>query len=211
MNDGDELLASARAKLARHVPGNEAEELADLVDPTRLRPASVLLPLYEAGSEAGVLFVRRSDHLGKHAGQIAFPGGGRDRWEDDLQCALREAREEVGLDPGDVEILGALDRRPTVTGYLVSPFVGLLRRWPIDLVPDPSEVASIFTVPLERLVEPGVLRVASLEGRREIDFFDVGDDVIWGATARILREFLELVLGRPLEAGHEIPWDKVRW
>lgn len=213
MRERDDLLASLREKLER-IRSNDRglpDEMKGIVDPSTLRPASVLLPVYRAGSGSGIVFLRRSDHLGKHAGQIAFPGGGRDPCEDDVSCALREAREEVGLDPGEVEILGPLRRLPTVTGYVVSPFVGLLRRWPLPLVPDPSEVESIFTVPIERLVEPGVLRVATLEGSREINFFDVGDDVIWGATAHILRGFLELALGKPLEAGHEIPWDKVRW
>lgn len=208
MSAEDELLYSVRERLAGRRPTPVWQEV---VAPESLRPASVLLPLYSEGGEAGILFVRRSDHLGKHAGQIAFPGGGRDPLEDDLHCALREAREEVGLEPEEVEILGSLDPRPTITGYLVSPFVGRLRRWPLPLVPDPSEVASIFTVPVERLVAPGVLRVASLEGRRDISFFDVGEDVIWGATARILRDFLELVLDRPLEASGEVPWEKVRW
>ena len=199
-------LEAIRAALAGREPG-------DLVDPfapsAPVRPASGLVPVYEDGGDAHVLFVRRSDHLGKHAGQIAFPGGGREPGEDELTCALREAEEEVGIRQPGVEILGRLDRYTTITGYLVSPFVAKLD-WPCELRPDPGEVAQILHVPIARLVEPGTLRVA--DGQRGVvNFFDVGDEVIWGATARMLRQLLELELGRPLIPSGPVPWDKVRW
>ncbi|HEY0838589.1 MAG TPA: CoA pyrophosphatase [Vulgatibacter sp.] len=191
----------------------EGREPGTLVDPyapsSPVRPASVLIPVYEDRGESHILLVRRSDHLGKHAGQIAFPGGGRDPGEDELGCALREAEEEVGILRAGVEILGRLDRYGTITGYLVSPFVARLD-WPCDLRPDPGEVAAVLQVPLARLVEPGTLRVAAGE-RGAVNFFDVGDEVIWGATARMLRQLLELKLGRPLIPSGPVPWDKVRW
>jgi len=180
-------------------------------DPATLRRAAVLAPFYEEGDAPGLILVERSGALGNHPGQIAFPGGARDPGEDDLACALRESREEIGLDPAEVEVLGRLAPRPTVTGFLVSPVVGRLRRWPVPFVPAPAEVASILTVPVARLVEPGVLRVATFEGGRTVDFFDLGDHVVWGATARMIRELLERVLGRALEPGGEVPLDRVRW
>ena len=197
-------------------PADEAEptpegEFSDPADIAAMRRASVLAPFFVDGGEPGVVLVQRSDRLGKHAGQIAFPGGGRDACEDDLACALRESREEIGLPPEEVEILGRLATRPTRTGYLVSPFVGRLRRWPIPLRADPGEVASILTVPVGRLIEPGVLREATLAPGRTLNFFDVGEHVIWGATARMLREILELGLGRRLQPRGEVPWEKVRW
>jgi 8-oxo-dGTP pyrophosphatase MutT (NUDIX family) len=169
------------------------------------------VPIFEEAGEAGVVLVRRSDHLGKHAGQIAFPGGGRDPCEDELAAALRESQEEVGLPPDEVDIVGRLDRYSTITGYLVSPFVGRLRRWPLELVPDPGEVAEILAVPIRKLVEPGALSTAELGTGRTINFFEVGEQVIWGATARMLRQVLELSLGRPLEPDGQVPWDRVRW
>ena len=203
------FLRSLREAMAGRQPG----EMADPRAPEEaLRPASVLIPLYEEAGETGIVFVQRSDHLGKHAGQIAFPGGGLDPCDvDDLACALRESQEEVALPPEEVEVIGQLDRYATITGYRISPFVGRLRHWPLELVPDPGEVAAILTVPVVRLIEPGALRVASLGTGKAINFFDVGDHVIWGATARMLRQLLELALGRPLEPSGEVPWDKVRW
>ncbi|WP_373047420.1 NUDIX hydrolase [Vulgatibacter sp.] len=209
------MTADAFLEAVRHaVEGRAVGGLADAgADPERqLRPASVLIPLYEERGEPGVVLLRRSDHLGKHPGQIAFPGGGRDGCEDELACALRESQEEVGLRPEQVEILGRLDRYATITGYLVSPFIGRLRRWPLDLVPDPSEVAAILHVPIARLIEPGALRVSTFGGTRTVNFFEWGGEhVIWGATARMLRQLLELALDRPLEPSGEVPWEKVRW
>lgn len=205
MSEGRDL-AAIRASL-------HDREVGDLSDPgapsATLRPASVLVPVYEDRGDTRILLLRRSDHLGKHPGQIAFPGGGRDPGEDELACALREAEEEVGIVRAGVEILGRLDRYATVTGYLVSPFVAKLG-WPCELRPDPGEVASILEVPIARLIEPGTLRVAD-GSRGVVNFFDVGDEVIWDATARMLRQLLELKLGRPLVPSGPVPWEKVRW
>lgn len=191
--------------------GLESERPGDQVPELQLRPASVLAPFFEEGGEAGVLLLERSQDLLKHAGQLAFPGGGRDPGESDLACALREAREEIGLDPGSVEILGRLESRPTVTGYRVTPWIGRLQVWPQELSLDPGEVASILPVPVGRLIEPGALRVAKLGREIPVDFFVVDDHVVWGATARMLREALEIALGRELEPSGQPPWEKVRW
>ncbi|AKU92358.1 NUDIX hydrolase [Vulgatibacter incomptus] len=200
-------VASIRAALA----GREVGVLTERgLSVEGLRPASVLVPVYEDAQGAGIVLLRRSDHLGKHAGQIAFPGGGREPGETELDCALREAREEVGIDPERVEILGRLDRYPTITGYLVSPFVARLD-WPHRLEPDPEEVAAILYAPVARLIAPGTLRVAEASRSHPVNFFALDDEVIWGATARMLRQLLELALGRPLVPSGEVPWEKVRW
>ena len=176
-----------------------------------LRRASVLVPIYEEEGEPTLLLVQRSADLGKHPGQLAFPGGGRDPGEDDLTCALREMREEIGISPNAVEVLGRLDPRPTYTGFLVSPFVGFLPEWPLPLLPEPGEVAGVLHVPMRRLLDPALLATHELQPGRRVDFFHVDDEVIWGATARIVRELLELALGRRLEAAGSVPWEKVRW
>lgn len=204
---GSRELDAIRAALEGREPGFLPEPLA----PEKpLRPASVLVPLFEEEEQASVLLLRRSDHLGTHPGQIAFPGGGRDAGEDDLSCALRETHEEVGIEPSRVEILGRLDRHPTITGFLVSPFVARLR-WPTPIEIDPNEVAAVLMVPLRKLVQPGTLKVVETSRTGPINFFEVGDEVIWGATARMLRQLLELWLGRPLIPQGEVPWEKVRW
>lgn len=202
-----------RRVLAGREPGAHGD-VGPGTDDTGLRAASVLVPLFEHAGDTGIVFVRRSEDLGAHAGQIAFPGGGRDTGEDELACALREAQEEIGLPPEQVEVIGRLDRYATITRYLVSPFVARLRQWPLPLAPDPREVAGILTVPVSRLTQPGALRTVTREtlaGPREINFFVVDEDVIWGATARMLRQMLELSLGRPLVPEGEVPWTKVRW
>lgn len=202
---GAEFFSAVRRGLAagRIVSEPEAEGLT---------PASVLMPLFEEDGEVGLLFLRRSDRLGHHPGQIAFPGGRREGAEDDLTCALRETREEIGLAAEELEIFGKLGRRRTTTGFAVTPFVGRLLRWPVELRADPAEVAAVLPIPVRRLIEPGALRTASFTpAGPAVDFFVVDDVVVWGATARMVRQLLELTLGRRLTPRGEVPWDKVRW
>lgn len=185
----------------------------DALAPQGLGPASVVVPLYEDADGPGVLFLRRTEGAVPHSGQIAFPGGRRKRGEDELSCALREAQEEVGLAPAHLEVLGSLDRHATVTGYLITPFVARVRSWPLPLLADPLEVAAILPVPVQRLLAPGALKASTREtpvGPRVINFFEVGDEVIWGVTAAMLRQLLELAVG-PLSPLGDVPWEKVRW
>jgi 8-oxo-dGTP pyrophosphatase MutT (NUDIX family) len=182
--------------------------------PAGARPASVVAPLYAGPEGPGVILLRKTEGLVPHSGQIAFPGGRRHPGEDELACALRETQEEIGLAPAHLEILGTLDRYATVTDYLIAPFVARLRSWPVPLVPDPHEVAAILSVPVARLLAPGTLRATVREtpvGPRTVNFFEIGDEVIWGATAAMLRQLLELAVGRPLVPEGDVPWDKVRW
>ncbi|WP_239690881.1 CoA pyrophosphatase [Chromobacterium sphagni] len=154
-----------------------------------LRPAAVLLPLVWHDDGATVLFTRRTEHLSSHPGQISFPGGKVESSDASaLAAALREAQEETGLDAGSVRVLGCLPDYATVTGYVVTPVVGLLMP-PLALSPAPDEVAEVFEVPLRLLldraaysghdyVRDGVAgRYLSFEWRRY---------TIWGATAAMM-------------------------
>ena len=164
-------------------------------------PAAVLLPLYEEEGHHNLLFIQRSNRVHDHKGQISFPGGA---WEDEDETmqatALREAFEEVGLAEGDVEVLGALDEIVTIgSNYLISPFVGVFP-WPYNLRIDRWESDEAFGVPLAALLDPTCLR----EGRDVLDgrpiasyFYHYQDRVIWGATARILHQFLDIVADIP--------------
>lgn len=147
------------------------------------------------------MLTRRAVHMRRNRGEVAFPGGRIEPGEDAGQAALREAEEEVALDPGSVELIGTLGALQTVsrTGF-IQPVVGLLGSRPV-LTANPDEVADVFDVALEDLAEPGVLREemwALPDGtERAIYFFDVCDPPVWGATARILKDLLEVVGGDP--------------
>ncbi|NBC33087.1 MAG: CoA pyrophosphatase [Alphaproteobacteria bacterium] len=164
-----------------------------------LRPAAVLVPLVIHAEGTTILLTLRTAHLQAHAGQISFPGGGREPEDaDDVATALREAEEEIGLAPGRVEIIGRLDTYVTRTGFEVVPIVGLLRP-PLALDPDPYEVADVFEVPLEVILQPGFPQLHSREllgATRWFYAFPHEDRFIWGATAGMLLNLRE-VLGEP--------------
>ena len=155
--------------------------------------AAVLVPLFVSEGALHAVFTRRRDDLRRHAGEISFPGGRQDDDETDLRLtALREAEEEIGLPPDAVELIGALQPTPTIaTNYAVYPFVGLIEpghAW----TPSATEVAAILELSLDDL-RNGYERQRML--RRGIPFrtdvYVVGDNLIWGATARMLTDLLE--------------------
>jgi 8-oxo-dGTP pyrophosphatase MutT (NUDIX family) len=166
-----------------------------------LRPASVLVPIVDRSEEspAGptVLFTRRAAHLKDHSGQVSFPGG-RVAPEDPSPeaTALREAREEIGLDPGRVELLGRMPEYLTRTGFRITPVVGVLTP-PFELQRDANEVDEIFEVPLAFLLDPANHQRQSRQWQGELRWFyamDFGPHTIWGATAGMvvnLYRFLE--------------------
>jgi 8-oxo-dGTP pyrophosphatase MutT (NUDIX family) len=159
------------------------------------RAAAVLLPVV-GGPEPSLIFTVRSDALPSHKGQISFPGGGIDAADATPEAAaLREAREELSLDPADVAVLGRLDALETfVSGYVVTPVVGWIDE-PPALRPNPSEVVEAFAVPIAELTDdiradPGT----SVDGRPyPTEAWIYNRYVIWGVTARILRTFLTLL------------------
>jgi 8-oxo-dGTP pyrophosphatase MutT (NUDIX family) len=167
--------------------------------------AAVLVPLFVSDGELHAVFTRRRDDLRRHAGEISFPGGRQDDDESDLRLtALREAEEEIGLPPDAVELIGALQPTPTIaTNYAVYPFVGLIEpghAWK----PSATEVAAVLELSLDDL-RNGYERQRML--RRGIPFrtdvYVVGDNLIWGATARMLTDLLER-----LDASGSAPGDR---
>ncbi|MEA2246285.1 MAG: hypothetical protein QOH46_814 [Solirubrobacteraceae bacterium] len=172
----------------------DAEEAAALDVLGRI-DAAVLVPLYVSDGALHAVFTKRRDDMRRHGGEISFPGGRQDEDESDLRLtALREAEEEIGLDAGDVELIGALQPTPTIaTDYAVYPFVGLIepgRSWR----PSATEVAAVLEFPLERL-RTGYERRRLV--RRGVPFrtdvYIVDEHLIWGATARIVADLLERV------------------
>ncbi|MEL7460425.1 MAG: CoA pyrophosphatase [Pseudomonadota bacterium] len=159
-----------------------------------LRPAAVLVPVVITARGAQVMLTKRSSALAHHPGQVAFPGGKVDAGDKTaMHAALREAEEEVGLHQARVDVLGTLPNHVTVTGYDVTPVVGLIEG---DVVPEPEagEVDEAFFVPLAHITRPENFRI---EGRRWQGmmrrYYAVpwGPYYIWGATARMLRGFAE--------------------
>jgi 8-oxo-dGTP pyrophosphatase MutT (NUDIX family) len=158
-------------------------------NPEDIRPAAVLVPVVRREDGLTVLFTRRTAHLHDHAGQISFPGGRVEPGDRSAaETALRESGEEIGLEPERVEILGELHQYVTVTGYSVSPVVGLVTP-PLDLRPDDFEVAEVFEVPLSFLLDPSNHQRNCVinEGRERLYFaVPYGQYYIWGATAGML-------------------------
>ncbi len=163
-------------------------------NPHALRPAAVLVGLVEREDGLTVLLTRRSDTMRSHTGQIAFPGGRCDPGETPWVTALREAQEEVGLDPGFVTLSGLLHGYQTVTGFHVTPVVGFIDP-AAQFVASPEEVADVFETPFDFLMDPAnherQHRVTPSGERRNFYAMPWNDRFIWGATAGMLRALYE--------------------
>ena len=190
-----------RARFTKPLPWDPEPQEARLTNQADPRRAAVLMPLAIRESGLSVLLTQRADHLSNHAGQVSFPGGSLEPADPTpIAAALREAHEEVGLDPARVEVLGALPDYLTGTGFRVTPVVGLVHE-PFSLAADALEVAEIFEVPLSFLMNPAhhQVRLLRWEGG-ERRFFAMpypparpgglaAQHFIWGATAGMLRNF----------------------
>ena len=159
--------------------------------------AAVLLPLYGWPAQPGLIFTERRADLRRHAGEISFPGGRQDPGDADLEeTALRETQEEIALAAAEVEIVGALTPVSTfVTGYKIQPFVGLVADpRELDLSPNPTEVETVLTFTLDRLRDGYEMRRLIRRGVPvHTPTYEVEGHLIWGATARILGDFLKRI------------------
>ncbi len=183
-------------ELKKRIEATLADRPRRVVDQEGLVPAAVLLAITSRASPH-ILFVRRTEQVVHHKGQISFPGGIVETWDGSrLETALRECREEIGLPPELVEILGTLDDTETrATSFVITPFVGLVRE-PLAWAPDGKEIAQVLELPLAGLLNPACFRVELWERRGEVNpvyFYEYQGTVIWGATARILKQFFDLV------------------
>ncbi len=160
------------------------------------RPAAVLVPIIAREPEVTVLLTQRAASLRQHSGQIAFPGGKLDPGESEVEAALREANEEVGLDPAGIATIGLLDPYFTGTGFRITPVVAMVRPQPA-LVLNAGEVEDAFEVPLSFLLDAANHQIHSREVRgaqRSFYAMPFGDRYIWGATAGIIRRLYERLL-----------------
>ncbi|MCE5263929.1 MAG: CoA pyrophosphatase [Deltaproteobacteria bacterium] len=184
-----------RNEIKRILAGREKEII--LFSDKPARPSAVLIPLYEKDGEYRVLLTKRTEELEYHKGQICFPGGSPHDGDSSLEAtALREAREEVGIRPEDVEVLGELDSTGTLTSnFLITPFVGIIP-YPYPFKVNRHEIDELVEVPLSALAGEGNYweETRSFEGvTGKASFFRYRDKVIWGATARILKQLVDLV------------------
>jgi 8-oxo-dGTP pyrophosphatase MutT (NUDIX family) len=177
-----------------------------VAEPGERVPAAVLLLFVYHGDEPHLVFTKKTETVPHHKGQFAFPGGVVETFDASrVETALREAQEEIGLDPAAVEVLGVLDDVPTATSrFVITPVLGLCPAPPV-LRPDGREIERVLEVPFRDLLDPAIFREEHWERDgeiRPIAFFTCGEDVIWGATARILKDFLDLAFaGERGEAG----------
>jgi len=158
--------------------------------------AAVLLPLFEKEGSCHILFTKRTDQVKHHKGEISFPGGMFDEEDVDLRrTALREASEEVGLKEDKVQILGGLDDIVTISEFIVTPFVGVFP-YPYPFELSPIEIAELIEVPFASLLDPdcfGEKEIFQIGQKRMVQAYQYKHHSIWGATARILKQFLDLI------------------
>jgi 8-oxo-dGTP pyrophosphatase MutT (NUDIX family) len=183
-----EELSKLTREPARHWHGRGGFEFPEL------HRSAVLIPVTEVDGALEMLFTHRSEDLDRHSGEVSFPGG-REEGDDNtlVETALREAHEEVGLQPGDVDVYGALTEMPTVTGFQVTAYVGEFPQ-PYELVADSGEIETIFQARLQRLADPSLHRLEEREYGGNVfpvHFFEYGDHTIWGATGWLLYIFLD--------------------
>lgn len=164
------------------------------IDAPQHRRAAVLIPLIRGGGGWSILFTRRSENLAAHSGQIAFPGGAVEAGETLEKAAVREAEEEVGIRPEDVELIGRLDDVVTHSGFLVAPFVGVVHE-PIEYVIAEAEVVEVFEVGVDSLLDPSMpeVRYVPFRDRSYPAYYYVHRGYeIWGLTGRMLKAFLDV-------------------
>ena len=176
-------------------PSSDGYAELELNDEITLKCAAVLVPLVWHDDEWHLLFTRRTDRVESHKGQVSFPGGACDEGETTPeQTALREADEEIGLQPTDIKVLGRLANLITISYFRVTPVVGVVK-WPTVFRVGEHEVARVFTIPLEWLANESNRWQFEIPGRNRsvIAYHPYDGELLWGATARMTVDFLKVL------------------
>ena len=179
-----------REKLRQVLAQREKRHITDLEKTS----AAVLVPIYKKDGQYHILFIKRTEQVEKHKGEISFPGGVYEDHDDTLlNTALRESAEEISLKPDDVEVLGELDDVVSAkTNFRITPFLAFIP-WPYEFEVDGHETEEIIEAPIKKLMGIGRSRQESRDGETVTAYqFDYQRWVIWGATARILAQFLDI-------------------
>lgn len=165
------------------------------INDSKVKASAVLVPIFWKAGQYHLIFIQRTERVKEHKGQISFPGGSYKKADGNLEnTALREAEEEIGLAPADVNVLGELDDTTTLSSnYVISPFVGLIP-YPYDFKLDKWETEELIEVPISTLLDKGCFCEDKiiLKGREISSYYKLGTKIIWGATSKILRQFLEI-------------------
>jgi len=191
----EEFIRTKLREAIESVPSSDGYAEIDLTDDTRLKCAAVLIPLLRQDDEWHLLFTRRTDKVESHKGQVSFPGGACDEGETTPEeTALREASEEIGIDPQKVRVLGHIMNMITITSFRVTPVVGIIE-WPTVLQLGKDEVERVFTIPLNWLAEKNNRWEFSMPGRNRslIVYHPYDGELLWGATARMTVDFLKVL------------------
>ncbi len=191
----EEFIRTKLREAIEAAPSSDGYAEIDLTDETRLKCAAVLIPLLRQDDEWHLLFTRRTDKVESHKGQVSFPGGACDEGETTPEeTALREAHEEVGIDPQKVRVLGKIMNMITITSFRVTPVVGIIE-WPAVLQLGKDEVERVFTIPLNWLAERNNRWEFTMPGRNRslIVYHPYDGELLWGATARMTVDFLKVV------------------
>ena len=193
-----DLPSDLSARLAeQEKSGIRWEGLSQKERDSRLSSAAVLLPLIRLRDQWQLVYTLRSVRLHDHSGQVSFPGGSWEPADDSLiETALRESQEEIGLDPGSVQVIGRMAKVAMITRFVVTPVVGIVN-WPTPLTVNPDEVDRVFSIPLDWLADPinQEYRVHTHGGKDfDVPYFKPFDgEIVWGATAGMTLDFLRLL------------------
>ncbi|SFN82178.1 8-oxo-dGTP pyrophosphatase MutT, NUDIX family [Algoriphagus ornithinivorans] len=206
--DFEEVIQRLKNSLSRQLPGKEAQmrmspqpvdmRRFDTKLPSNYRKGAVLILIYPQEKQAFFPLIKRPEYIGVHSGQIAFPGGKMDEGdENEVFTALREAEEEVAVNASKVEVLGRMsDLFIPASNFLVSPVIGYVDHIP-EFVPEEREVQRIISARVADIVSPEIQKKTILEIGNQIKldtpYFEVEKEMVWGATAMILGEFIELL------------------
>ncbi len=159
--------------------------------------AAVLIPIFEKEGEPNLLLTIRSQSVRDHKGQVSFPGGVQDRGESLIETIYRECAEEIGLSRHEIELFGRISDSVTITGYRITPFVGLVACPPPSWITNPAEIERILEIPLRFFSNPAHGRVETFQLRdgeqMPVYFYDHPEACIWGATARIIHQLVSLL------------------
>jgi 8-oxo-dGTP pyrophosphatase MutT (NUDIX family) len=191
MDSRDQLVDKIAFALSARAP--------KILEASGLKRAAVLVPIQQTGDGEHLVLTRRTETLNSHSGQVAFPGGKIEASDASaLEAALRESHEEVGIAPHDVRVIGQLDPITASSGYVVTPFVGVVPH-PYEFNLNAAEASALFTVPLEAFLAEGCFKIEPRlyppERRDPIYHFYYREWDIWGATARIILQLLEFAYG----------------